>query len=206
MEAVSTPADAARAARAAEFARRNTPEALASFAQRFFTGIDLGRPELAAAKQRLAEGRPVEALEAFKRVLLTNGAILVTAAMGATNRQVYVHNGATLRLRGQQTLGVSGTSFALYCNEAGGRIDVPDADDRVTILGRVGIQAHGLLTKTGKGTLTLSNWTQQQNESFLSIPSWKYTVEEGALGLGDQTYGNRWLSIRYLFGRWMHAP
>ena len=70
VEAVSTPADAERAERVAEFARRNTPEALAAFAQSFFTGIDLGRPELAASKQRLAEGRSAEALEAFKREFL----------------------------------------------------------------------------------------------------------------------------------------
>ena len=115
-------------------------------------------------------------------------------AFGATNRAVYVYNGATLRLRGQQTLGVNGTTFVLYSNEAGGRIDVPDAGDRVTLLGRVGMQSHGLLTKVGKGTLALTNWTQQQNESFLNILCCNYSVEEGTLDIGDApTVGPRWL-------------
>lgn len=70
VKAVSTPADAERAARVAEFAQRNTPEALAAFAQRFFADVDLGRPELAVAKQRLADGKSVEALDVFKRVFL----------------------------------------------------------------------------------------------------------------------------------------
>ena len=115
-------------------------------------------------------------------------------AFGATNRQVYVYNGATLRLRGQQTLGVNGTTTVLYANEAGGTVDVPNASDRVTLLGRIGMQSHGLLTKVGKGTLALTNWTQQQNESFLSILCCNYSVEEGSLDIGDApTVGPRWL-------------
>ncbi len=70
VKAVSTPADAERAARVAEFARRNAPEELASFAPRFFSGIDLARPELAAAKRRLADGQSADALDAFKRAFL----------------------------------------------------------------------------------------------------------------------------------------
>ena len=115
-------------------------------------------------------------------------------AFGATNRAVLVYNGSTLRLRGQQSLGVNSATYILYCNEAGGKIDIPSASDRTLLLGRVAMQSHGLLTKVGKGTLALSNWTQQQNEPFLNIPSWNYTVEDGTLDIGDDpTIGMRWL-------------
>jgi hypothetical protein len=70
VKSVATPADAGRAARVAEFARRNTPEERAAFAKRFFEDVDLARPELAAARQRLADGKPSEALDVFKRVFL----------------------------------------------------------------------------------------------------------------------------------------
>ena len=70
VKAVSTPPDSDRAARLAEFARRNAPEEVAAFAKRFFADVDLARPELSVAKQRLAGGKPAEALAAFKRVFL----------------------------------------------------------------------------------------------------------------------------------------
>ena len=70
VKAVSTPADAGRAARVAEFARRNTPDEVAAFAKRFFEDVDLGRPDLADAKRLLAEGKPADSLEVLKRVFL----------------------------------------------------------------------------------------------------------------------------------------
>ena len=70
VKAVGTPADADRPARTAEFTARNTPAGLTALAAAFFGDVDLARPELSEAKLRLAEGKPAEALDAFKRVFL----------------------------------------------------------------------------------------------------------------------------------------
>jgi autotransporter-associated beta strand protein len=107
-----------------------------------------------------------------------------TQAFGATNRYMYVYNGATLRLRGQHILGVGNNEFVVTCNEAGGKIDVPDVSDSVRFVARVGMKSHGVLTKTGKGMLTLSNWTRQSADDMLTIPSWNYVVEDGTLDIG----------------------
>ncbi len=115
-------------------------------------------------------------------------------AFGATNRSVYVYNGATLRLRGQQSFGVAGAN-SLFFNEAGGRIDVPDASDRTIFIGRTGAQAHGLLTKTGKGMLTIAgNWSMMANENFLDDLSKTFAVEEGTLDISKNGAGPRVIS------------
>jgi autotransporter-associated beta strand protein len=115
-------------------------------------------------------------------------------AFGATNRYVYVYNGATLRLRGQQIFGVPNSNSLLF-NEAGGRIDVPDAGDRAIFIGRTGAQAHGLLTKTGKGMLTIAgNWSMMANESFLDDMDKTFVVEEGTLDISKNLAGPRLIS------------
>ncbi len=68
--ATQTPADAERALRVAEFARRNSPEALTPFAERFFSDLDLSRPGLAEVSKLVTAKRPLEALDAYKRAFL----------------------------------------------------------------------------------------------------------------------------------------
>lgn len=115
-------------------------------------------------------------------------------AFGSTNRYVYVYNGATLRLRGQQIFGVSGNN-SLFFNEAGGKIDVPDAGDRAIFIGRTGAQSHGLLTKIGKGMFTISgNWSMMANENFLDVKAKTFVVEEGTLDISKNLAGPRLIS------------
>jgi autotransporter-associated beta strand protein len=115
-------------------------------------------------------------------------------AFGATNRYVYVYNGATLRLRGQQIFGVPNSNSLLF-NEAGGRIDVPDAGDRAIFIGRTGAQSHGLLTKTGKGMFTIAgNWSMMANETFLDTMAKTFAVEEGTLDISKNGAGPRLIS------------
>jgi autotransporter-associated beta strand protein len=115
-------------------------------------------------------------------------------AFGATNRYVYVYNGSTLRLRGQHIFGVPNSNSLLF-NEAGGRIDVPDAGDRAIFIGRTGAQAHGLLTKTGKGMFTIAgNWSMMANESFLDDLEKTFAVEEGTLDISKNLAGPRLIS------------
>ena len=122
-------------------------------------------------------------------VYVVGGALEIESAQafGVTNREVYVFNGSTLCLRGQQAIVKKFTwsCSTIYCNEAGGKIDLPTASDRVTLVNEgVGMQTHGLLTKIGKGILTLNGAPRTTTDTFLSIPTWNFSVEEGTLDIG----------------------
>ncbi|MDX9867418.1 MAG: autotransporter-associated beta strand repeat-containing protein, partial [Kiritimatiellia bacterium] len=128
----------------------------------------------------------------FSGTIYVLGGVLEVAsaqAYGATNRVAYVYNGSTLRLRGETFLGVKGSN-CIYCNEAGGTVDVPDATDHVFLRGRPGMQTHALFTKTGKGMLSLDgDWTTLSNESFLGIPSWFFSLEDGTVSIHGNAKG-----------------
>lgn len=65
-----SPDDPERPARLDEFARRNSPESTAAFAQRFFGDLDLSKPALAGVAARVKEKKYPEALDAYKRLFL----------------------------------------------------------------------------------------------------------------------------------------
>ncbi len=67
---LSAPADAERPARLDEFARRNSPESVAAFAERFFGELNLSEPALSGAAALVKDKKYPEALEVYKRHFL----------------------------------------------------------------------------------------------------------------------------------------
>jgi autotransporter-associated beta strand protein len=124
----------------------------------------------------------------FKGSVYVNGGALEIFSgsdLGDTNtaKNVYLNEGATLRMFGTFDLGSTGAVCTVVASVGDTVIDIPNEGDTVTVTGPISI--YGRLFKKGRGTLRLAKTTtgvQVQADTFFTM-----VVEAGALELATSS-------------------
>jgi fibronectin-binding autotransporter adhesin len=124
-------------------------------------------------------------------IFVNSGALEVYSAMdlGSTNfqqRNIYLNSGSTLRLYGSYDLGTTVNFQSLVVGEGGGTVDIPNASDRVVLMGNLNL--NGILTKTGAGSLVSKRDASISFEYPLAV-----VAEGGTLEIGSTDTASKFL-------------